>query len=474
MEATRLPGQAPFPNELCALVLVNTKRVIDFLAERAANTPYDLLECIEEDFLYQYRRAGEILLNDKLRAGCEAAATAVIKFIRTFRDTINQNVEFVRYKTLVGFRGVFPPDWEDKEFYLKHGEYRSERAAEFVGSITENDGDQWLSFAELCAATKSNDLATFPTFGKFLELLATAQPSVALMFVERGSENLLVFLPALLNGMHASEDQERYRILLEIGLAQDKHLTAVAQHFRYLEQVSPDDVKSLLNKAVAAGNDSAVIECLVCAVEKHEASNAILLEEVFMSAIEFLTTREDVRWIQGVWFLRQGKEFFQNFSLDQASLVTNNLLFLKRIGHEAETILTHIASSHPSVVWNFFAKRFEKEADDPLAYDAAPYQFHGLEQELRKDPSAALEAVWRMSNPNDPSFRFEGAQLLRAIFPDFPEAFANELLNLLSTNFEDRFCALHSSELRGGFGYTSSAATYNRAPLRRIHSSHGH
>ena len=67
--------------------------------------------------------------------------------------------EFVRYKTLVGFKGVFPPDWEDEEFFLGHDQYRSERAAEFVDLITEADADQWLNFVELCAATKSNDLA---------------------------------------------------------------------------------------------------------------------------------------------------------------------------------------------------------------------------------------------------------------------------------------------------------------------------
>ena len=44
-----------------------------------------------------------------------------------------------------------------------------------------------------------------------------------------------------------------------------------------------------------------------------------------------------------------------------------------------------------------------------------------------------------MYRPDDPSFRFEGAQLLRAAFPDFPEAFANELLNILSSDWKIDF-----------------------------------
>jgi len=49
--------------------------------------------------------------------------------------------------------------------------YRLERVEEFVENINESNFGEWRAIIARCAATESNDLATFPAFSpKFLQL----------------------------------------------------------------------------------------------------------------------------------------------------------------------------------------------------------------------------------------------------------------------------------------------------------------
>jgi hypothetical protein len=57
------------------------------------------------------------------------------------------------------------PQWDDEGFdYVKTEDYRRERIAEYVGSLSDETENDWYATIERCAATKSNDMATFPLF----------------------------------------------------------------------------------------------------------------------------------------------------------------------------------------------------------------------------------------------------------------------------------------------------------------------
>lgn len=436
-EATRTPSQGHCSNELRALVIENTKRVVDFLAAHAADLPYDLLEHVEHDVLWWHRYNRQFPNDDRFKADCGAVALGLLRSIEGFRDVINTNGEYVRYKTLVGFKGVFPPDWEDDEFYQQHDEYRMALVVEYIADISDANQEEWYRFLEICAATESDDLATFPIFAKFLQNLAAAKPAIALQYLERGSENILKFLPALLVGLSESGSKEVYQAALNKFLAQDQHLAAIARHFRPVAVIDPREVRQVLDRAIAAADNLAVIECLCCAVEKHEPQQCPLLEEVFLPAIQYLSAHEDPRWIRGVWYLRQGRSFLKRLSLVQAEEVLTSLLPLQRIDHEAERILSLIASKHAAAVWNFFAQRIAREKKSGERYDSIPYRFSGLEKELGKDPHGAIGAVRAMYGDGDSLFQYRGGRLLSAAFPDLSDAFAQELLKLLPVDSDE-------------------------------------
>jgi hypothetical protein len=147
--ATRLPSQANYPNDLCAMVISDTKRIVDEITARADAEPYEVLEHVEHHLLFDHQRAQQIATAADNRFRCKALARDLGAAILNFRDTVNANTGFVRYKTLVGYDSVMPPQWDDEGFdYAKTEEYRRERIAEYVGGLSEETENEWYATIE--------------------------------------------------------------------------------------------------------------------------------------------------------------------------------------------------------------------------------------------------------------------------------------------------------------------------------------
>ena len=101
--ATQLPSQANYSNDLCVTVISDTKRIVDEITARAAVEPYEVLEHVEHHLLFEHQRAQQIATAADDRFGCEALAQDLDIAILNFRDTVNGDAGFVRYKTLVGY-----------------------------------------------------------------------------------------------------------------------------------------------------------------------------------------------------------------------------------------------------------------------------------------------------------------------------------------------------------------------------------
>ena len=55
-----LPSQAAYSNDLCAIVMSDTKRTVEEIKTRSAGMPYEVLQHVENRLLHQYRRARQI------------------------------------------------------------------------------------------------------------------------------------------------------------------------------------------------------------------------------------------------------------------------------------------------------------------------------------------------------------------------------------------------------------------------------
>ncbi len=175
------------------------------------------------------------------------------------------------------------------------------------------------------------------------------------------------------------------------------------------------------------------------------------LNNVFESAIKYMISKKETRWIYGVWFLQDTHVFYQNFSKKKAQLMADSLFFLREIQHHAEMILKQIAKHYPQIVWDYFEKRLLMKLDGNFFYGAIPYQLNVLKDELTKDISLAIGNVRKWYRTDDDMFQFGGARMLKVLFPVFTDELAIKLSDMVSNGTDDDllFCLRVLSNYRG-------------------------
>jgi hypothetical protein len=432
--AKSMPATSTYPNDLLELVITDATRIADFFVNSIEGLSYELKESLEHDYLYEHNRILQIANDEEDRLGCRNVAKRLIQSIIKFRDKLNTDTDYVRYKTLVGFESVFPQHWENLDVdFQKIDTFRDEEAAHFIDQITLETADEWLAFIETCASTESNDLATFPTFGKFLVELARRKPDIARNFLERAGDNLLKFLPALLNGLFQSARTEIYLEQFTRFLNGGAHLQSLVIHWRASKPSDSALIVAVLHRAIEVLDDVAVMQCLLLAIE-HFSSTATPPKEVFFTpALVYLNSRKEARWVRGAWFAHKHLPIFETITKAEAQLLLKNLLQLPAIDYNAEKILSQIAQNHRPLVWDYLGRRLERREKKigNERYEAIPYGFHELHTELSKDIKLAVSSARSWYDRDPRLFRFSGGRILHGVFPKFEIGLSDELCELV-------------------------------------------
>ena len=433
-------GRTETSDDLLNLTLKNAAQVVEFLLTEAGPLSYELMEMLEHQYWYDYRRARDISQSEA-KVNCREAATQLIAAIEKLRDKFDEDHTFAKFKVLVGFESIFPYQWKERDEdkaddYATQEKYRTAEAAKYVDSIGEQNEAEWFALIERIASVELNDLATFPPFARFLTQLARSKPQTAARLLGRASDKVFGFLPAILAGLQESGDGKTYQDEIERVLLAGKHLAALARHFRYMESPNVELAKRTLQRAMEVRHDVAVAECLIMAMEVR-SENLPPKEEFFEPAIGYLNRKHEYWWVRAAWMAREASSFFGSLSMDQASLLMPAMVHASKVEYHVEQILTEIAKHYPTLVWDCFASRLAiiKE-DSPDRYEAIPYQFHGLQKELSKDAKLAVKFGRKIFVEDSRLFRFRGGRLLSAAFPSCPPNFAEELAKLAEEGTE--------------------------------------
>jgi ppGpp synthetase/RelA/SpoT-type nucleotidyltranferase len=438
-EATRPSSPAQNSNDLLKLTLTDATRIVDFLTRQADELSYELKQSLEHSYYFEYRHARNVAEDKDDRFGCRTVARGLMRSIIQLRDRINADQNYVRYKTLVGYEIVFADHWDAQDLdFAKVEEFRSSEVERFVEDVTMESESEWFAFIERCATTKSNDLATFPVFAKFLNSLAWRKPDIVKRLLASASNDLLMFLPALLNGLFQSASKDIYQECFDSHLEKGTHLTSLMLHWRVSKPVRPDALKKILNNAIAVADDTAVSECLLFAIEGAGADGVPVCDEFFRPALLYLNSRKNARWARSFWFARKAKPFFDSIAADDARLLLENLLEIPRIEFQTEEVMIEIARRHLPLVWEYFGQRLRNRSErkEEKGYEAVPYQFHGLEKELSKDAKLAVSTMRGCYEEDSSLFRFLGGRLLSNAFPMLQEDISQELVSLVTKGTE--------------------------------------
>ena len=446
--AMRQPMRGDYSDDLLVMVLDDARSIFEFYQSRVANEQYEILQSLEHDALWTYRRTKQWLDGDKIGRNAVVAGERLISAIELYRDSMNKDENFVRYKTLVGFESVFPQSWENEDFDIEGQDaYRSQKISEYVDRITKETADDWLEFIKRCSKTQSNDLATFPSFAQFLRLLSERKPDIALRYLAALNDDVAAFLPAFLGGLWKSNRRNKAQELVNSWVTQRLHLTAIIRHYRNEGTFDGEQLKNVLEAAIEIDNAVAAIEVVCVCIEHHDEANSGALLDIFLQAIEWLTQKKDTRWARSIGFKVKNSSLFEALETSQVNIVLLNLVHCPRVEYHMEQVLAALAKKHLEAVIRYFGDRiqFEISQQDKYKhgqpylerYEAIPFKFHHLSKPFSAIPEQVVRIARSWYAQSSDLFTFRGGKLLANIFESFPEAFQNELIFMIQTKNVD-------------------------------------
>ena len=197
---------------------------------------------------------------------------------------------------------------------------------EYVAQVSPSTADEWLRRIRRCASTRSDDLATFPTFFEFLRRLAIAQPDVIMAYASAIPSELVSFIPPIFAGLEASSRSGSVPPLVEQWIKDGKYLRQIARHFRLASVCDLRLLIALLRRALDLSDTIAVLECIVVVAVRPEFTASPAIDDVFVPGLAYLTQRNDTRWVDEAWFQKNRKLFFSSFDSTRAQLVLDDIL----------------------------------------------------------------------------------------------------------------------------------------------------
>lgn len=242
-------------------------------------------------------------------------------------------------------------------------------------------------------------------------------------FLLRANDDVLNFLTAVVKGLHESGDRAIYDRTVTRYLDAGTHLAALAQQWRLSAVEDETRIKAILDKAIAREDDIAVIECVVAIITRHSEDLEPLIATCFEPGMQYLTVRNEVRWVDGAWFTSEAKTFFAQMSAATAELVLDNLMSVPRIDTHAEWILAYIARGHAAAVWSFLGCRILEDQhgrDRRADTRQFPINFTGYQKFFLKTPPRPFESRAACTRRTTRSFSFAARGYPVRCSPHFP------------------------------------------------------
>lgn len=282
-------------------------------------------------------------------------------------------------------------------------------------------------------------MATFPIFYYFLEVFAKTQPKLAIELLIEDSTEIEGFLIPILRGLWNGSARIELIQLMDIWISEGRYLYPCLKQFLDCSSFDLKLPKRILAKAAELNDQQTVALAMTVAVSNYR-SDETLIRDIFIPALEILSTLQSSIWIFDIWFRRELRLVIGTLHDDQADLMLQNLLNLNEIDFHAEEILYLVAERFPEKVVEFLCARISLENEmrkQRSTYDAVPFTLHKLQTPLGTIPREALQVVRKNYDGNYGMFIFRGGHLLQTIFPNFSAEFQTELLTFVTAGGEE-------------------------------------
>lgn len=406
--------------------------VLAFLEGLVSSEELPLVQTIEHQAYWNYYHA---------------ASSAIAEAALKIRDALDRHAEYQIYKQLIGFEGIFG-QWEDLRRSEAAWDYtndkRHECARRYVAEIDDNNEGQWRTRILKFGETRSDDLAMFPVFYEFLELLGQHKPRLALELLTEHEETMGPFQIALMAGLWAGPQSDDVAAIAEHWITAGTHLIAVAKSLIKGGEQRLSTLSSVIDKGSELDDHDVIVFAMGTAARLH-GEGVAAARGVFMQGLRELAKRNDANWARAVWFNRDFKTLIAGMAAEERAEVLRSLASLSKLDYQAEEVLAAVCEHDSRSVLEFLVSRLKAEAAererrlefqavDDDKFEAIPNHLHQLDKLLVEEPKALLDAL-RDGFDDEARSMFPyrgGARLLKAVFPNFADPLSALLQELVA------------------------------------------
>jgi hypothetical protein len=384
--ARRVWSRAQISEAAKLMVENNTITVLQFWASIVNSELMELVQKIEHFSYWTY---------------FHASSEVVKKAALNVEEAIERNEEYVIYRDLVGFEGIFG-GWEEernsKTDYDKQRKKREERIDVHIKSVTHDNIAEWLNRVELYLMTDSRDLATFPELFKFVEIISRRFPNAVLsQFLE--SEKLDKSASSIFRGLWASSIRAEFIGVVTNWIENAKYLWELSVAFISFDDVDLAMIDTYVDKAVLVEDSISLSSFIRVFDARREYMPDEFINQQFIKTFAFFNLKQTSIWVNSVWFVPKGESFIQMLTKESLQLMVENLVFVNNIDHRVEGILEQIAQTNVIDVFYLFDQRisFEKqhERTSEERYEAIPYSFYSIHKVIAEHPTELISLIKR-------------------------------------------------------------------------------
>jgi hypothetical protein len=428
--ATQLSRSTNRTKEIEQMIAANTIYILQFMSEIVASEDLQIMQTIEHDAYRIYRQLNSF-------------DPDIEKVAFEINEKLKAHSEYQIFRILIGFESIFH-DWKEdraKDSYDIERKIREQKATEYASNINKQNYPEWKQRILKYAVIQSMDMATFPYFVRFLEVFGKASPKLAINLLEEAPTYFENFVAPVLRGIDSNNDLTQLSELLNNWIETDKFLLAIARYLEVTTKFNKPLLTKLFNRTKALENIHVLNQIIVASFAQHKKTKPKLIKDTIIPAIKLCTNKQNANWIFNLWFKQEYIAVLSEMDNKSNRDILNNLMYLDRIGYEAEEILLPIAKNSPIMLVEFFCDRIRKGIENSNEkFEDIPYQFSALSQPLSKIPDKVLNSILSRDESNNRIFTYTAARLLNQIFPKLEEhpAFEVSLIEMARTDDEKK------------------------------------
>ena len=398
-DATKLPFNCGYKDDLITIIESNTRRVLSFYVE--------LWDELELDLMFTIHRQIDWM--------AQCFPDIFNKEFECIKTSLKNNDLYQIFFVVFGYQkaGFRSMKYDEMDAYC------NDKFNAYIDNISHKTLSKWIGIFELILKNIGQRYGEFFGFGRLLYELAIKKPKIGLLLLKQHKHVIEPFIESLVLGLWVSTEKNALKKELREFIKNKKYCREIAYVLTRVDDFDIRIAQSIFSVLKNSSDLVALNHLLASLYTSNRKSKPI--QALFKSVMTSLTQHGETEWVKYCWT----RDSILIEALDEGgiALIFENLLQAQRIDYEAEHLLLPIAKKSPLDTIKFFRKRIHYKQSlskkSEWRYDAVPFNFQLLNGPFKNNAEIIIPEILTWFDSEDWLLTHEAQRLLYIIFSEF-------------------------------------------------------